>query len=80
MVCFLFTFLLTTALYGLLTWLAIRRVTRRPEGARALAEVLILLLGKEYKPEIKAAAPTGSKLAPKPEAKADPKKITGTLV
>ena len=76
MLCFLFTFLLTTALYGLLTWLAIRRVTRRPAGARALAEVLILLLGREDKSEAKAATPSGLNAAPKPEAK----KIKGTLV
>jgi len=55
------TFLLTTALYGFLLWLACRRISRHlqgnPEGVKAVTDhVLIPLLGRQPDEESERAA------------------------
>jgi hypothetical protein len=73
MLCFLLGVLLTTAGWGALAWLTLRRITGHPEAVQALTVLLRLaLLGKRPQPEATPPA--------KPEAKAEAKKIKGTLV
>lgn len=52
MLLILFTFLITTALYAVLLWLAVQRIVRHlknnPEGVKAVTDhVLLPMLGKD---------------------------------
>lgn len=67
MLLIILTFLLTTALYGLLLYLACRRISRHlqgnPEGVKAVTDhVLIPLLGRQ--PDVESERPVSEAEAP----------------